>query len=88
MRLFHIAATALALGSGAAGAAQDSLTIGMVLEPPNLDPTAGPAAASYARRGGARSSPPSCAPSPSRPRARTWNGPNGWNRYSRAMTMT
>jgi len=45
MRLFHIAATALALGSGTALAAQDSLTIGMGLEPPNLDPTGGAAAA-------------------------------------------
>ncbi|WP_457650622.1 ABC transporter substrate-binding protein [Profundibacter sp.] len=36
---------ALALTAGAAFAAQDSITIGMVLEPPNLDPTAGAAAA-------------------------------------------
>ena len=36
---------ALALSAGTAFAAQDSITIGMVLEPPNLDPTAGAAAA-------------------------------------------
>ena len=36
---------ALALTAGTAFAAQDSITIGMVLEPPNLDPTAGAAAA-------------------------------------------
>ena len=34
-----------ALMAGTALAAQDSITIGMVLEPPNLDPTAGAAAA-------------------------------------------
>lgn len=44
----HILCTALAalaLMSGAALGAQDTITIGMVLEPPNLDPTAGAAAA-------------------------------------------
>ena len=35
----------LALTAGAALAAQDTITIGMVLEPPNLDPTGGAAAA-------------------------------------------
>ncbi|MCU9847440.1 ABC transporter substrate-binding protein [Defluviimonas sp. WL0024] len=38
-------AAALALMGGAALAAEDSITIGMVLEPPGLDPTAGAAAA-------------------------------------------
>ncbi len=38
-------AAALALMTGAALAAQDTITLGMVLEPPNLDPTAGAAAA-------------------------------------------
>ena len=37
--------TALALCAGMAFAAQDSITIGMQLEPPNLDPTGGAAAA-------------------------------------------
>ncbi|MBD3765690.1 MAG: ABC transporter substrate-binding protein [Rhodobacterales bacterium] len=36
---------ALALAAGTAAAAPDRLTLGMVLEPPNLDPTAGAAAA-------------------------------------------
>ena len=36
---------ALALTAGTAFAAQDTITIGMVLEPPNLDPTGGAAAA-------------------------------------------
>ena len=36
---------ALALLAGSAFAAQETLTLGMVLEPPNLDPTAGAAAA-------------------------------------------
>ncbi len=36
---------ALALTAGTALAAQDTITIGMVLEPPNLDPTGGAAAA-------------------------------------------
>jgi peptide/nickel transport system substrate-binding protein len=42
-----VLATALATGllSGAALAAQDTLSLGMVLEPPNLDPTAGAASA-------------------------------------------
>ncbi len=38
-------AAALALMTGAAFAQQDTITIGMVLEPPGLDPTAGAAAA-------------------------------------------
>ena len=38
-------AAALAFLAGPALAAQDSITLGMVLEPPNLDPTAGAAAA-------------------------------------------
>ncbi|MFZ1728307.1 MAG: ABC transporter substrate-binding protein [Albidovulum sp.] len=40
-----LTAAALALSAGTAFAAQDTITIGMVLEPPNLDPTAGAAAA-------------------------------------------
>ncbi|WP_428542133.1 ABC transporter substrate-binding protein [Profundibacter sp.] len=40
-----ITVAALALSAGTAFAAQDSITVGMVLEPPNLDPTAGAAAA-------------------------------------------
>ncbi|MEZ5913406.1 MAG: ABC transporter substrate-binding protein [Paracoccaceae bacterium] len=40
-----LATAALALMAGGALAANDSITIGMVLEPPNLDPTAGAAAA-------------------------------------------
>ena len=45
--MFHrlIAAAPLALWAAAALAAPDAVTIGMVLEPPNLDPTAGAAAA-------------------------------------------
>lgn len=46
--MFHrltLTAAALALSAGAALAAQDTITLGMVLEPPNLDPTAGAAAA-------------------------------------------
>ncbi len=46
--MFHrltAATAALALAAGAALAAQDTITLGMVLEPPNLDPTAGAAAA-------------------------------------------
>lgn len=39
------AAAALALTAGAALAAQETITLGMVLEPPNLDPTSGAAAA-------------------------------------------
>ena len=38
-------AAALALTTGMALAAEDTITLGMVLEPPNLDPTAGAAAA-------------------------------------------
>jgi peptide/nickel transport system substrate-binding protein len=41
----RLTAAALALSAGAAFAAQDTITLGMVLEPPNLDPTAGAAAA-------------------------------------------
>lgn len=40
-----LSVAALALTTGAAFAASDAITIGMVLEPPNLDPTAGAAAA-------------------------------------------
>lgn len=45
--LSHLKLTlaALALSAGTAMAAQDTITIGMVLEPPNLDPTGGAAAA-------------------------------------------
>ena len=46
--MFHrltLTAAALALSAGAALSAQDTITLGMVLEPPNLDPTAGAAAA-------------------------------------------
>lgn len=42
---FKMTVAALALTAGTAFAAQDSITIGMVLEPPNLDPTGGAAAA-------------------------------------------
>ncbi|SIO41821.1 peptide/nickel transport system substrate-binding protein [Rhodovulum sp. ES.010] len=45
MRLVPTAALCLALGAGQALAAEDTITIGMVLEPPNLDPTGGAAAA-------------------------------------------
>lgn len=45
MRLIRMTATILALATAPALAAPDSLTLGMVLEPPNLDPTAGAAAA-------------------------------------------
>lgn len=45
MRLIPTAALCLALGAVQALAAGDRITIGMVLEPPNLDPTAGAAAA-------------------------------------------
>ena len=44
MRLFT-ALAALALSATSAWAAKDTITLGMVLEPPNLDPTAGAAAA-------------------------------------------
>ncbi|TCP44381.1 ABC transporter substrate-binding protein [Rhodovulum marinum] len=45
MRLVPTAALCLALGAGQTLAAEDTITLGMVLEPPNLDPTAGAAAA-------------------------------------------
>ncbi|MCC0062502.1 MAG: ABC transporter substrate-binding protein [Defluviimonas sp.] len=44
-RSLKFTAAVLALTAGSALAAQDTITIGMVLEPPNLDPTAGAAAA-------------------------------------------
>ena len=44
-KLLTSAAMAVALSAGAALAGKDTLTLGMVLEPPNLDPTAGAAAA-------------------------------------------
>jgi len=44
MKQLKLTAAALALMAGSAWA-QDSLTLGMVLEPPNLDPTGGAAAA-------------------------------------------
>jgi peptide/nickel transport system substrate-binding protein len=40
-----LSAAALALMAGTALASQDTITLGMVLEPPNLDPTGGAAAA-------------------------------------------
>lgn len=43
--LLKTGAAALTLMAGTAFAAQDSITLGMVLEPPNLDPTGGAAAA-------------------------------------------
>ena len=45
MTHLKLAAAVLALTAGAALAQQDTLTLGMVLEPPNLDPTGGAAAA-------------------------------------------
>jgi len=45
MRLIPTALMLAALGPGLAFAAEDTITLGMVLEPPNLDPTAGAAAA-------------------------------------------
>ncbi|MEX5727403.1 peptide/nickel transport system substrate-binding protein [Rhodovulum iodosum] len=45
MRLIPTALVLAALATGPAFAAQDSITIGMQLEPPNLDPTGGAAAA-------------------------------------------
>lgn len=45
MRLFRLSTAILALSAGTTFAAQDSITIGMALEPPNLDPTGGAAAA-------------------------------------------
>jgi len=44
-KLFKPAFAALLLSAGMAWAAPDSITVGMVLEPPNLDPTSGAAAA-------------------------------------------
>ena len=44
-RTLTLTAAALALTAGMALAAKDTITIGMVLEPPILDPTAGAAAA-------------------------------------------
>ncbi|HHC29464.1 MAG TPA: ABC transporter substrate-binding protein, partial [Rhodobacterales bacterium] len=45
MKQITLAAAALALSAGMAQAQQDTITLGMVLEPPNLDPTGGAAAA-------------------------------------------
>lgn len=45
MKHLTLAAAALALSAGMAQAQQDTITLGMVLEPPNLDPTGGAAAA-------------------------------------------
>jgi peptide/nickel transport system substrate-binding protein len=45
MKQLRLAAAVLALTAGMAQAQQDTLTLGMVLEPPNLDPTGGAAAA-------------------------------------------
>ncbi len=45
MRYLTMSAAALVLGAGMGFAGQETLTLGMVLEPPNLDPTAGAAAA-------------------------------------------
>lgn len=45
MKLLHSTALALLLGAGAAFATTTDITVGMVLEPPNLDPTGGAAAA-------------------------------------------
>ncbi|MAM63971.1 ABC transporter substrate-binding protein [Maritimibacter sp. UBA3975] len=45
MRHLQMSAAALALLAGPALAQQDTITVGMVLEPPNLDPTGGAAAA-------------------------------------------
>jgi peptide/nickel transport system substrate-binding protein len=44
-KLFNPALAALLVSTGMAWAAPDAITVGMVLEPPNLDPTAGAAAA-------------------------------------------
>ena len=44
-RSLRLGALALLMGTGAAFAQQADISIGMVLEPPNLDPTAGAAAA-------------------------------------------
>ena len=45
MRILALGGAILAIGAGGALAAQDTITIGAVLEPPNLDPTGGAAAA-------------------------------------------
>ncbi len=45
MKRINMAIAALVLTTGTALAAQDTINIGMVLEPPNLDPTGGAAAA-------------------------------------------
>ena len=45
MKKLLLTAAALALSASTAFAGKDTLTLGMVLEPPNLDPTAGAAAA-------------------------------------------
>ncbi|SMX31848.1 ABC transporter substrate-binding protein [Actibacterium lipolyticum] len=45
MRTLRMTAAAILLSSSAALAANDKITLGMVLEPPNLDPTGGAAAA-------------------------------------------
>ncbi len=45
MKHLLMTAAAVALSAGTAFAGQDTLTLGMVLEPPNLDPTGGAAAA-------------------------------------------
>ena len=45
MRILQTTALALVLGSSAAFATTTDITIGMQLEPPNLDPTSGAAAA-------------------------------------------
>lgn len=44
-RMLRLTVAAMAFMAGPALAAQDGITLGMVLEPPNLDPTAGAAAA-------------------------------------------
>lgn len=45
MKCLKLGLALLALSAGSALAAQDTISIGMVLEPPNLDPTSGAAAA-------------------------------------------
>jgi len=45
MRNFALSAAIVAMSTGVAFAAQDTITLGMGLEPPNLDPTGGAAAA-------------------------------------------
>ena len=41
MNQLKLAVAVLALSASAAFAEKDTITVGMVLEPPNLDPTAG-----------------------------------------------